>query len=261
VWLRPDILGAAVFAAAGGGGDVGHNAVVAWLPDAQRAIAIASNTSDVSAEDLLQRIAPALIAGEPLPGPADEFVTADPAAMAAAAGLYRLPGGDTIDVTVAADGRGLDLAAAGGATIAALFPVGSDLAADVQAHERGVTELLDGDAQLARDEQASLDAAFGPLTGWTILGTLVADGELRTYVALETGDRPVLVWYAVTDIGDVAAVEAPADPPVLRVRPVGDGRYRPVDPAGAGPDVTVAFGADGLTVSGPDATVTAARAD
>ena len=49
--LRPPFLGTA-----GGGGDVGHNAVVVWVPDGERVIAIASNGPDATAEDLLLAI-------------------------------------------------------------------------------------------------------------------------------------------------------------------------------------------------------------
>jgi hypothetical protein len=163
-------------------------------------------------------------------------------------------------VAVAADGRGLDLAADGSAAIAALFPVEPEIAAEVAAHEEGVNQLLDGGSQVARDEQAGLESTFGDLTGWTILGTLVAEGELRTYVELEAGGRPVLVWYAGADLNGVGAVEAPTDLPVLHVRPVADDTYRPVDPIGAGPDVTLTFGSNGLTASGPAGTVAAAPA-
>jgi CubicO group peptidase (beta-lactamase class C family) len=62
-------FGEPVIASAGGGGEVGHNAVVAWLPDSQRVVAMASNRWEITAEDLLQEIAPALVAGDPLPRP------------------------------------------------------------------------------------------------------------------------------------------------------------------------------------------------
>ena len=53
-WVAYDesIFGEPFLATAGGGGDVGHNAVVVWVPDGERVIAITSNGPDVTAEEL-----------------------------------------------------------------------------------------------------------------------------------------------------------------------------------------------------------------
>ncbi|GLW11986.1 serine hydrolase [Microtetraspora sp. NBRC 13810] len=54
-WVAYDrsVHGMPFLTASGGGGDVGHNAAVAWLPEREQVIAIASNGPKVSAGDLL----------------------------------------------------------------------------------------------------------------------------------------------------------------------------------------------------------------
>ncbi|HMJ79042.1 MAG TPA: serine hydrolase domain-containing protein, partial [Iamia sp.] len=92
-------FGEPVVASAGGGGDVGHEVVVAWLPDSERVFTIASNTPDVTAEALLEAIGPALASGDPLPRPdvpVDDAST--PAERAVAAGTYVLDDGGRIVV-------------------------------------------------------------------------------------------------------------------------------------------------------------------
>jgi hypothetical protein len=93
-------------------------------------------------------------------------------------------------------------------------------------------------------------------------GTIVAEGELRTYVTIAAGSppRPTVGWYAVNEKGGLNAAEIPTGPPTLLLVPAGRDRYRPDDPTGAGPDVTVEFHADGMTVTGPDGTTAARRA-
>lgn len=53
----------------GGGGDIGHEVVIAWVPDGERAVAIASNTPAITAGELLRAIGPALMTGQALPVP------------------------------------------------------------------------------------------------------------------------------------------------------------------------------------------------
>ena len=59
-WVRfdADQLGEPAYAIAGGGGDTGHRSVTAWLPESERVITVATNTPDVTAEDLLAELAP-----------------------------------------------------------------------------------------------------------------------------------------------------------------------------------------------------------
>jgi CubicO group peptidase (beta-lactamase class C family) len=259
-WVAIDApgFGEPVVAAEGGGGDVGHEAVVAWLPESGRALAIASNSQDVPAGDLLRTVGPALAAGEPWPAP-DAVADVDPADAAAVAGTYELGGGDTLAVTGRA-GR-LVIAATGADAAAALRPRPEGVAAgEVAAHEAAVQALLAGGTPAGRDERAALAAETGPIDRIDPAGTVVENGELRSYVQARGADRSALAWYALDGDGNVAAAEIDVAPPALVLGAAGDGRYRPDDPLGDGADVTVTFAAGRLTISGPDGTTTARSA-
>lgn len=235
-------FGVPFLASAGGGGDVGHEAMVVWIPDGERVLAVASNGPEVTAEELVEAIGPALAAGEPIPAPDVQGGTVDPAVAAAIVGDYRL---DTGGAYLVSDDDGLRIAARGADAVRALFPPADPGA--VREHERAVAALLAGQTDAGREELAALDDDFGPIGGFEPAGTVLADGELRTYVTLDTGDGPLLAWYALNAEGGVDGVDVGADPPSVPLAPDGDG-FRPSDPAGAGPDVAVTFGDDTVTV-------------
>ncbi|GAA4473834.1 serine hydrolase domain-containing protein [Phytohabitans houttuyneae] len=258
-WVAFDAsrYGEPFLATAGGGGDVGHNAVVVWLPGQRRTIAIASNKPKVSAERLLEAIGPALVKGKPLPTPSAEAVRGD---LTAAAGTYTLGTGGSFRVS-ARDG-GLAVVATGTDAVAALFPPREGVSdGDLRRHEEAVRELLAGRTREGRQEREAFESAFGPIEGVAMAGTTTSGGELRTYVTITGGRGPVLGWYALNEAGGVEAAEVPAsEPPTLQLLPSGEGRYHPDDPAGAGPAVTVAFAGDRMTVTGPAGAATARRA-
>jgi CubicO group peptidase (beta-lactamase class C family) len=261
-WVAVDasVHGTGFLASAGGGGDVGHDVVVVWVPRDRRALALASNRPGVSAEELLQAVGPALIAGRPLPTPqATPAAPGASAGEAAAPGRYELPTGGAFAVTTA--GNEVTVAATGADAVAALLPPRpGPLADDAAAHEQRVLALLTrpGSAE-GREEHDALEDSLGPISDVRLAGTVVADGELRTYVSLTAGSRSVTGWYAVSAAGGIEAAEVPTDPPALTLVRSGGG-YRPDDPTGTGPEVTVAFGAGRMTVSGPDGVTTAERA-
>lgn len=257
-WVRFDAerLGEPAYGVAGGGGDLGQDAVTVWLPESERVVAIATNTQDVVAEDLLAELAPALIAGDPLPVP-DEAAAVDPEALAAAEGTYALPGGDRLEVT--ATDEGLAVAALGPEATTALFPpADEDAAAEHAAHAERVATMLAGETEAGREELEVLADDLGAVEDVEVLGTL-DDGELKTYVRLTAADGEALAWYAVDEGGGIQGVEITDDPPTLVVGPAGGGTYRPADTTGAAA-VTVAVGDAGLTITGPDGSVTAERA-
>jgi hypothetical protein len=253
------LFGQPFFATAGGGGDVGHNAVVVWVPDVERVIAIASNTPTVNAEELLRAIGPALVAGEPLPGPdgLDRDVdSADSADLAALVGTYELESGGSFDVT--ASGDQLAIAANGADAIAALFPLPSGFATDdLVAHEDDVSALLAGETQEGREERELLESDVGTIDDIEIVGTIVDDGELRTYVIITSGSESTTLWYALDDQGGIAAAEITREPPTQRFVPSGSGRYRPDDPTGTGPEVTVEFDGSRMAISSAAGTTVA----
>jgi CubicO group peptidase (beta-lactamase class C family) len=254
-WVAYDasLYGEPFLATAGGGGDLGHNAVVVWLPGRQRVIAIASNKPTITAENLLQAVGPALAAGKPLPPPKSSTTAAIPKAVA---GTYRLDGGGSFDVTVR-DGR-VVVAATGADAVAALFP--APAGADPRAHEELVRKLLAGETREGRKERAAFESGFGPIDRVDFAGTIAYGGETRTYVSIVSRGKPVLGWFALNEAGGVEAAEVPAaEPPTLRFLPSGDNRYHVDDPGGVGPGVTLRFEKGRLTMSGPDGAVTSAR--
>ncbi|MFB6395077.1 serine hydrolase domain-containing protein [Polymorphospora lycopeni] len=254
-WVASDasVLGVPFLATAGGDDQIGHNAVVAWVPERQRVVAMASNKPGISAEDLLATVGPALLAGEPLPTPGPPAAGAGPAATV---GKYRLDGGGSFDVTAA--GNQVTVAATGVDAVTALFPPGGRVSSDdVRAHDERVLALLDGRTREGREERGSLEEDLGPISGVALAGTVFRDGELRTYVTLVAGSGAVTGWYAVNAEGGIEAAEVPAGPPTLKLVPAGGDRYRPDDPTGVGPEVTVEFRDGRMTVSGPAGTAVA----
>lgn len=256
-WVAVDgaVLGQPFVAAAGGGGDTGHNAVVVWLPDTDRVLAMASDGDEITAEDLLQAVGPALAAGDVPPGPEpDGDAEVDPGELAAVEGRYDLAGGDGgFEVTVTDDGDGLAIAADGPAAVVALLPLPEDVSADEAAeHEADVLALLAGETSVGRDELELLEEDLGPIDDVELTGTVVADGELRTYVVLTAGGESQGAWYAVNGEGGIEAVELTDDPPTLVLVPVGDGRFVPDDPTGEEVDVAIEIVGDELIVTGPD---------
>ncbi len=275
VALDASVLGEPVLAASGGGGDTGQDAVVAWLPESERVIAIAANTPDVRAEDLLRSVGPALVAGEVPPPPAGPSGGSaggsegevDAAEMATLTGAYALPaegpdGGSTDgsgggSFAVAPHDDGLAITASGPAAVAALFPLPEGTAVDAGTHEDRVRSLLAGDTSAGREEREAIESDFGAIEEVAVQGTIVDDGELRTYVTVTAGDVALTGWYALDEQGGIAAVDLADGEPALLVAPSGGGTFRPVDPTGRGPEVTVEFGDGTLTVAGPAGTTTA----
>ena len=251
-------FGEPVIATSGGGGDIGHDAVVAWLPRSKRVVAIASNTPVVRAEDLLVAIAPALVEDESVPPPSTPDVDVDPARLRAAAGTYTL-GDDTIDVAVHNDK--LVVTPHGPDAVDALFPRPASVSADLVArHEDAGLDLLHGDNAEGRKERELFESDFGTITEIDLAGTAVIDGELRTYVTMRTESESVLGWYALDEAGAISAAEVPTEPPAAAFVPIGGDRFRTDDPSGDAPDVTLTFSKQDVAIASPDGTVRADRA-
>jgi len=248
-WVAHDasVFGTPFLATAGGGDDIGHNAVVAWIPERQRVIAIASNKLAVSAEDLLRKVGPALLAGKPLPTPNAPPAAAGPAAPT---GKYTLDTGGGFDVT--GSGSQVTISATGADAMTVLFPPGGGASAgDFRAHEERTVALLNGRTREGRAEREALERSFGAIRGVALAGTLFRDGDIRTYVTITAGTAALTGWYALNPEGGIEAAEVPTEPPAVPLVPAGGNRYRPGDPAGADAGVTVEFGGGRLTVSGP----------
>jgi hypothetical protein len=232
-WVAFDAAayGTPFLSTAGGGGDTGHNVVVAWVPAQDRVVVIASNGPEVDAEDLLAAVGPALLAGDPLPRPTVDTGEVD----AAIVGTYTLDTGGSFEVTV----EGV-ITANGADAIAALFPRQDGFGE----HEDRVRALLDGQTREGREERAQLAESYGNITEVAVDGTIDHDGELRTYVRIVADGRSLLGWYTLNEEGGIEAVEVPTTLPSLRLAAGG----------------TVSFGDNEITVTGPGTSVTARRA-
>lgn len=261
-WVRYDesVHGAAGFASAGGGGDTGHNAIVAVVPDRDTAVAIASNGPEVTAEQLMEQLIPALISGGTLPRPAGTSAgAADPADLAAAVGTYELDDGSTIEV--AEDAGGLRVTAHGPAAIDATFGLPEPFTTDdVEAHEAAVVDLLTGDDPVGADEREGVRGAVGEIVEVDVRGSIVDGNELRTYVTVVGSDASLEIWYSLADSGGIAAAQGPTDPPSAPFVAGSDGGFVSSDPTGRRADVTLRFEDGTVTVDNGSTTVTARRA-
>ncbi len=256
-WVAVDAAtyGVEVLMSAGGGGDTGHHAVAAWLPETGQALAVTSNTADITAEELLKAIGPALAAGEAIPVP-EGHAEVDPAELAAREGAYVLDSGGTLTIT--ATGEGLEVAAEGADAVAAMFTSADHSPADVETHEAAVLALLEGASEAGREELEAAEDEFGPVTGVEVAGTVVEESELRTYVRFSGPEGTGLAWYAL-DGASVAGAWLGAEPPAFTLVPTGEGAYRQENLAGAGAGLRVVFDGDRMTVTGPGGTAEAVR--
>lgn len=255
VLLRPDRFGEPVMAVAGGGGDVGHNVVVAWLPETRRAIVVASSTDVVSAEELLLALGPAIVRGDDVPVP-DTPIEVDPASLERAAGEYAAGAESRFEVSIRGDSL---IVVPGGADAFQVLglTLGRD-PADVDAHERAVARLLTGETAPGADELATLEDDLGTLRAARVLGSSVEDRELRTYVELTFDDSSVIGWYALNSAGGIEGVDL-AGPPQVELVATADGYRVRSQPAGDDA-VVVTFDDQAMTIrSGGRPTVVATR--
>ena len=166
-------------------------------------------------------------------------------------GEYVLVGGGRFVVTEA--GEGVSIAAVGTDAVRALFRLPGAATDDlVRAHEDGVVDLLTGDSKVGDEERSALAEEVGTIRDVELRGTVVDQGELRTYVAITGTDDTVDAWYALDEQGGVAAAEAPTAPPTLAFDRQRGHALVSSDPTMGRPDVRV-------TVTGASSSSTTAR--
>lgn len=220
VALAPSALGVPALGSAGGGGDIGHNVALLWSPQAELILAIASNTPTVSAEGLLGAIAPALVAGEALPTPPEQ-VRLPPEVLAPLVGTYTLDAGG--DLSVAAEDGGLAITAVGGAALRVLFPISDAIdPGTVLEHELAADGFFAGDTAEARAELDGLEAELGRLIDARVEASILADGELRTYLSLGFESGTYLAWVALSEQRSLMALEVGTDWPTLHLIALSD---------------------------------------
>ena len=260
-WVRlgADVLGAVGLAAAGGGGDTGHNAVVAYLPASDLVVAIGSSTPEVNAEDLLQAIIVPLAAGDPVPLPAGPDTTPpDPEIVARAVGTYLLDGGGRL--VLSGRGGSATISAVGAAAVDVLFARPTGISpGDLDRHAAAVLDLLSGDDPAGRAERRVASRAVGGIRQIELRGTVVDHRELRTYVRLIGEDSTLDGWYSLDEHGGVAAAQLPAEPPSLELDEQRGDALISADPTAQRPDVRVTAAHGVLTVDNGATVVTARR--
>ena len=225
---------------AGGGGDIGHNAIVAWLPDSGPAIAVASNLSaDLGRRSCWRRSGRRSRAATRCPLPEAAAGRRRPGAPRGARGRLRAArGGGRFDVAAprrpAGDRRRAARAAVRGAVPAAgaMSPRGRR-----GARAAGARAARRRDARRARGSARRSSRSFGPIARRRGSGgSLVVDGELRTYVTVAVPGASVRAWYALNAQGGVGGGAGAGRPAGGRARSrPARGRFRPDDPTGAAP--------------------------
>jgi CubicO group peptidase (beta-lactamase class C family) len=228
---------------AGGGGDVGQDAITVWVPEQELVVSMASNQQEITSEQLLERVGAALLAGEPLPQPVAPAGDVEEGDFDALVGTYELPTGGRFDVAVddGDEGDRLAVAARGADAFDALFPLPDDVDADeVTDHEAAVEALLAGETEAGREEVEALEGDLGTIESVEVIGT-VDEGELRTYVSIDAELGTTLAWYALSDQGGIEAVELTEVPPTQVLVPTDDGTFRIDDPTGGGPELVARF--------------------
>ena len=259
-WAEVDasVFGAPLAAAAGGGGDVGHDVVVAWLPEDERVVALASNRPEILAEAVFEAAVPALAAGDPLPPPSRSGTgsTIDDEMLEAVAGTYALADGA---FEIAPGDDGLAITPDGGTALAALLPPPEGVApSELEAHETAVRALLAGETDAGREELGLVQEDLGRVDEVEVIGTVVEDGEMRTYVALVVGDERIIGWYAVDDGGEVQGADLGGGLPTVEAVPEGDA-FVLADATGRRPVVRITFEDATMVVDGPDGPIVARR--
>ena len=258
--VDPDLFGAPIIAASGGGGDTGHNAVAAWLPETGTTITVASNTDGVVAGELLEAIAPALIAGEPIPRPRRPPPKPTRPNSRRAKASTTLDSGSAFTVD-----RGRGRAWRSRPTAPTPWPPCST-PTTTRPRTPPPTKPPSSHSSTARphvgrEERAAIEGDLGPIEGIELAGTTVEDGELRTYVRITGDDDDELAWYA---LGRRRARSEPwargRARPRLRWSPTGDGEYRQPTSTGAARRFTGLVRDDRMTVDGPAGPVDALRA-
>lgn len=254
-WVEVDevAFGEPMLGTSGGGGGIGHDMTVVWLPDSGRVYVVATNTGEVRAEQLLTSLLPDLVEGLAPAGPpvAGEL---DPQLVEAVAGRWELPGGARFDVT--AEGPGLRVRALDPDAVAAVLPVGDpEAAAD---HERRVIDVIGGSTEEGVRERELFEASFGPIGEVRVFGTAYLDGEHRTWLEVEPVDGdPILLWLALQPNDAIAAAEVRAEPPSVGYLPRPDGTLAPLDQPGGGGGPSLAWQEGELRVDGAVGALTA----
>jgi hypothetical protein len=195
------------------------------------------------------------VAADAWPRP-DDTAKVDAELLESSVGTYTLTSGGHYQVVAADDRLLVDLV---GADALAAIGQHADVTDDeVASHEERVLRMLSGETQPGRAELALLEEDFGPLGEVRLLGSMVEDGELRTYVELDFVQGGTEAgWYALDASGGIAGVDL-AGPPSVALIPTSRGFRIDGQPLGE-QAVIVTFDDTTMTIAGPAGTVVAVR--
>lgn len=256
VSIGSEAFGEPIFGSSGGGGGIGHEMTVAYLPSTDRVFVIASNSPDVRAEGILEQIIGPLVAGETLTGP-QVASGADPATLAAVVGSWELDDGSRFDVVE--DGDGIRVRPLDGPAMPVILPIPST--EEAQAHEQLAVEVLGGSTEEGKNERRLLEENLGPIQSIDIIGTWFAEFEYRTLVHITFESEETMLWLALDDAGGIAAAELGASFPSLRFLPRDDGSFAPIDQSSGDLGIRITVADMLLELENGGVTETAKRAE
>ncbi|MEV0644144.1 serine hydrolase domain-containing protein [Phytomonospora sp. NPDC050363] len=202
--------GIEAIAAAGGTPAIHHSSMWLAVPDRDLTVVVLSADRRVLAEDVVDRLARALLSGEDLPSP-PPTVAPDPAADAALAGTYRADTGATI--TVAAHPEGIRLTTDHAEAFGDLFTATSPPGLATPEETLRLVEGLTDDEY--RNWLTARETEFGPLDHVELLGAAPVDSpEPATFLRHHFARGTALTFWAVSSPhGEVMSVELAAAPP------------------------------------------------
>ncbi len=186
-WGQPDPkqFGETAILASGGGGQIGHHMDVAWLPDTDRVMVIATSAHTPNTREFGYFLSQALLTGTGVPTP-PTIPEPDASLMADLVGTYQVGDDpqDRIEIAVDDnDDRGLRVTATGPNTIPLFAGPSDGFEGEIELHETNVARFLAGETSEGQRHLEGLEAERGLLVDTEILATVVADVPV-TYVLL-----------------------------------------------------------------------------
>ena len=273
-WVELDraVLGEPVITASGGGGSIGHQVDVGWLPESGRVVVVAVSRTTPRSSFLLGHVMPALLAGTGVPGP-PILPEVDPAELAAVTGQWALPGSaDPADATVRIEPEdgGIRVEVSGSEALDLIFRVPEWKAAEAARHEEAALAFAAGDTAEGQRWRSAIEAERGPIHRVEVEGTAY-QGELISFLRLHFGEgsgaATAQLGVVLNPFGGTEALGVDSPPPTTWLVPDGDGVYGPIEPDPQVPSIrlrpggtTPGGGSDGsLTIEGPSGTVVLER--
>lgn len=255
--LRDEAIGEQAFATSGGGGAIGHNMETFWLPDTERAIVIATNSTSAITRGFTGDMLLPLFNGTgiPTPTPVPEVDAANTERLV---GDYRLDGGDEL-FRIKRWEAGFLIESSGSETLRVLFPNPPGFDAEIERHEQHALDYANGVTSEGRSERARLEAERGPIAEVELIGTICCVLETFLWLHYEDGTSEVLLLELNERGGSEGIGEGHASRFVVLRDDGTFGGYRP-NPSDVFQVIpTGEPGSYGIEIVGPDGTTTATK--